>query len=40
MSIQKFQKYFEEAILNIRDLKHNGNNQLFEIIKEIIPNRA
>jgi len=32
MSIQKFQKYFEEAILNIRDLKHNGNNQLFEII--------
>lgn len=28
---EDFQKYFEESILNIRNLKHKGNNQLFEI---------
>jgi len=28
---EKFQKYFQEKIENVRDIKHKGNNRLYEI---------
>lgn len=30
----EFQKYFDVKIIDIRDLKHKGNNKLFEIVDE------